>query len=43
MPNSRANTGIAEKTAPRMNATVTFDERTDATSPIAISSAPISQ
>ena len=38
-----AKIGTAQKRAPRMKATVTFEERSEATIPIEINIAPISQ
>ena len=43
VPISPAKTGIAQKSPPRMNATVTFDDSIDATNPIAIIIKPMSQ
>ena len=42
-PSQSRKTGTAQKSAPRMNATVTFDDSSEATMPTAISIAPISQ
>ena len=43
IPSSLVKTGIAQKRAPRMKPTVTFDDRSEATRPIAIIRTPISQ